>query len=127
MGSTRIECISSVWNEGGHFLIWMVMWELVHRKRPYEGYTSRFDIEDAIARGERPPVSPTCPYRWKLLMEKCWQGNPALRPAFKDIVAELEEMLAIEAPLEDPNEARSDGQKSSKDSSDKTFRRSRAL
>ena len=81
------------------FSFGMVLWELCHRNVPFQSMTSKFDIEDAIARGDRPPVSNNCPRNLALLMRRCWQKNAEIRPSFKEIVFLLEEMLAEECPV----------------------------
>lgn len=72
----------------------MVMWELIERKRPFEEFTSRFDIMDAIRSGKRPEISPSCPPAYKSLIQRCWQAEPTRRPMFQYIVRYLKEELA---------------------------------
>ena len=84
------------------FSFGVVLWEMAHRMVPFGYMTSRFDIEDAIARGDRPAISDSVPLEFKTLMTKCWQTNPNDRPTFKDIVKELDALLSEEAPAAIP-------------------------
>jgi hypothetical protein len=36
------------------------------------------------------------------LMQRCWQADPSIRPAFPDILAELEDLLTIVQVLPEP-------------------------
>ena len=72
----------------------MVMWELWEKRRPYDEFTSRFDITDAIRAGKRPAVSENCPPAYRSLLQRCWQAEPARRPTFKYIEKYLKDELA---------------------------------
>jgi hypothetical protein len=45
-----------------------------------------------LTRGLRPRVPPDCPLDYATLMEACWQAEPRLRPAFTEVVEELQRM-----------------------------------
>lgn len=72
----------------------MVLWELWEKKRPFEEYTSRFDITDAVKAGKRPAISEHCPPTYKALIKRCWQTEPSRRPTFNYIVRYLKDELA---------------------------------
>ena len=72
----------------------MVLWELWEKKRPFEEYTSRFDIMDAVRAGKRPIISENCPPTFKSLITRCWHSEPSRRPTFNYIVRYLKDELA---------------------------------
>lgn len=72
----------------------MVLWELYEKKRPFEEYSSRFDIMDAVKAGKRPAISEHCPPTYKALIKRCWQTEPSRRPTFNYIVRYLKDELA---------------------------------
>ena len=72
----------------------LVLWELWEKRRPFDHYTSRFDIIDAIRSGERPTLSDNCPPAFRSLITRCWQEEPARRPMFQYIVRYLKDELA---------------------------------
>jgi len=62
----------------------MILWELFHLGHlPWEG---ELDIERKVVEGYRPSMSDTCPKRWRVLIECCWNQNPEERPDFADVV-----------------------------------------
>jgi len=72
----------------------IVLWELWERQVPFMEYTSRFDMMDAIRKGKRPELSPSCPPFLKNLYERCVDGEPGKRPKFALIVKELKAELS---------------------------------
>jgi serine/threonine protein kinase len=71
----------------------MVLWELWEKKRPFDEYSSRFDIIDAVRAGKRPPISENCPPTFKSLIQRCWQAEPSRRPTMNYIVRYLKDEL----------------------------------
>lgn len=71
----------------------MVLWELWEKKRPFDEFTSRFDIMDAVRSGKRPYISDSCPPTFKALIQRCWQADPTRRPTFNYIVRYLKDEL----------------------------------
>jgi len=51
---------------------------------------SRFKIRDFVRNGERLPIPPTINPAIASIIRKCWAHNPADRPEFSSVVAELE-------------------------------------
>jgi hypothetical protein len=70
------------------------MWEIVSRRQPYfeRNFTFLQDVIDVVNSGERPIMPVNVRDDYKQLMEDCWEGNPALRPTFTEIVSRLRAM-----------------------------------
>ena len=70
----------------------MLLYELIHRKKIFDGESTTAVIEK-ISKGERPPILVSCSNDFKELMSLCWDNDPNKRPSFIKIVNKLEEML----------------------------------
>ena len=59
----------------------------------YSGWTI-FEVFQGVSRGERPPLDEIASMCEPLavLIERCWQTDPNLRPDFQEIAAELKEI-----------------------------------
>eukprot|EP00051_Salpingoeca_urceolata_P002231 m.48284 g.48284 ORF g.48284 m.48284 type:complete len:1256 (-) comp11988_c0_seq1:149-3916(-) len=79
----------------------MCLFELLALERPFSEARYSFHITEAVLQGKRPllrevrvgPEAMTCrptPEQVKDLMARCWVQDPAARPSFANIVAELE-------------------------------------
>lgn len=77
----------------------MVMYELITRQTPFQGLTGIQILTAVIKKNQRPLVSElekACtPGAFITLMERCWQRDPEKRPAFKEIVETLENIIAL--------------------------------
>jgi len=100
---TMTQCGTVAWTapeifEGTHynekadvFAFAVILWELVSRKRPWEGMHS-MKIIQAVTSGSRLPMNllpSDAPSVLVDLMRACWDKDPNLRPSFEDIVTQL--------------------------------------
>ncbi|KAL3880644.1 hypothetical protein ACJMK2_032868 [Sinanodonta woodiana] len=69
----------------------IILWEMFTRKLPYEN-CSVFQILENIRKNRRPEIPSSCTKGLRHLMERCWSPNQAVRPPFKDIISELENL-----------------------------------
>ena len=65
----------------------IVLWELATREEVYAALSAAQIISRVANEGMRPPLPPGCP--WNHVMEACWSEDPAHRPDFEDIFAQL--------------------------------------
>ncbi|OQR84522.1 protein kinase [Achlya hypogyna] len=77
----------------------IICWQLLTGLQPYDDIPgSTLAVEEAVVRGVRPAIPPTCPPHFAKLMRFAWHANPHRRPSFQYIVrlltAELEQMAA---------------------------------
>jgi len=74
------------------FSFGVVLWELVTREDPYQGMAT-FQIVIEVGQHKMRPIIPSAVFPpLAQLAAECWNENPALRPAFADIVHRLEKM-----------------------------------
>lgn len=93
------------WQAADRYSYGVILWELLTRKRPYEGFKG----SPAVAKigptivpvwayeGERPawPGGSATPKEWRELCDRCWDGIPAQRPPFKEIADSLREIFPL--------------------------------
>ncbi|KAJ8605238.1 hypothetical protein CTAYLR_000500 [Chrysophaeum taylorii] len=65
----------------------IVLWELATREEVYAALSAAQIISKVANEGMRPPLPPGCP--WNHVMKACWSENPAERPDFEEIFAQL--------------------------------------
>jgi serine/threonine protein kinase len=71
------------------FAFGMTMYAVLSGQDPFSGRNA-FQVQLGIMNGDRPVFPPDTPSRLAALAAKCWDQNPSQRPAFSEIVAELE-------------------------------------
>ncbi|XP_063416470.1 uncharacterized protein LOC134698109 [Mytilus trossulus] len=69
----------------------IILWEMLTRSHPYDG-CSVFQILERVRLNKRPEISSNSPPDLSSLIKKCWDQNPAKRPAFKDIILQLDKL-----------------------------------
>nr|CAD1844780.1 unnamed protein product [Ananas comosus var. bracteatus] len=68
------------------FSFGIVLWELLAGKLPYEDLTPLQAAVAVVQKGLRPTIPKDTHPKLAVLLEKCWQQDPALRPNFSDIL-----------------------------------------
>jgi TPR repeat protein/serine/threonine protein kinase len=56
---------------------------------PFPNVQSSFALGQKVTRGERPQIPNYISSNYRELIQACWDGNPANRPKFEEIVAQL--------------------------------------
>jgi len=83
------------------FMFGYLMYELFTLRKPFHEYTSE-EAAERVKKGEFPSI-PTCigveafPPLVRKLMLRCWKQKPKKRPAFQEIVRQLDSMLKAAA------------------------------
>jgi len=67
------------------FAFGVLLCELVSLEVPFGGFTP-FDIRSKVTKGERPPLSRTCPRPIEKLIKECWHDEPKRRPSFAQVM-----------------------------------------
>ena len=68
----------------------IVLWEIVSRKRPFEGLSLGQIVTEVFVKKERPPISPEAPSSLVALMSSCWKQNREERPIIERVITKLE-------------------------------------
>eukprot|EP00026_Physarum_polycephalum_P001102 Phypoly_transcript_01103.p1 GENE.Phypoly_transcript_01103~~Phypoly_transcript_01103.p1 ORF type:complete len:774 (+),score=173.32 Phypoly_transcript_01103:1162-3483(+) len=100
---TMTQCGTVAWTapeifDGSHytekadvFSYGVILWELVFRKKPWEG-THSMKVIQAVSSGKRLPVTP-CPADTPAdildLIKLCWSQEPSQRPSFPQIIEQF--------------------------------------
>jgi len=71
----------------------IVLWELCEREVPFKEFTSKFDMMDAIRKGQRPKLTNAPPFLQNLYA-RCVETEPSKRPKFAVIVKMLKNELS---------------------------------
>ena len=70
----------------------MILYQLMSNKVPFDGF-SRRDLEEKVVNGGyRPVMDSHWPTSLQSLISRCWATDHALRPAFSEILTELEKI-----------------------------------
>uniref|UniRef100_A0A0D9XX50 non-specific serine/threonine protein kinase n=2 Tax=Leersia perrieri TaxID=77586 RepID=A0A0D9XX50_9ORYZ len=80
-------------NKADVFSFAIVLWELITSKIPYNTMTP-LQAAVGVRQGLRPGLPENAHPQLLDLMQRCWEAIPSNRPAFSDILAELEDLLA---------------------------------
>ncbi|KAL6642304.1 hypothetical protein ACP70R_020485 [Stipagrostis hirtigluma subsp. patula] len=70
----------------------IVLWELITAKIPYDTMTP-LQAAVGVRQGLRPGLPKKAHPKLLGLMQRCWEADPSKRPAFPDVLAELEDLL----------------------------------
>lgn len=69
----------------------VVLWEMITRKRPFEGLPAVQALRLVKENNARPSIPQHCPPFFRELMEACWHADPNSRPSFPKIVEMLKQ------------------------------------
>ncbi|GBC04124.1 hypothetical protein RclHR1_05520012 [Rhizophagus clarus] len=79
--------------ESDIYSIGMLMWEISSGQPPFVNYKHDYDLAMKIVNGMRPKIIPGTPLKYKELMERCWDPDPAKRPDANTLEIEMNELL----------------------------------
>ncbi|RWS12919.1 mitogen-activated protein kinase kinase kinase 7-like protein [Dinothrombium tinctorium] len=72
----------------------VILWQVLSRQIPYENMTS-YQIMWAVHVGQRPPLLKNCPKPIELLITRCWDKDPKMRPSIAEVVDKMQLILEI--------------------------------
>ncbi|XP_037597993.1 receptor-interacting serine/threonine-protein kinase 4 isoform X2 [Cebus imitator] len=76
----------------------IVIWGVLTQKKPFADEKNILHIMVKVVKGHRPDLPPVCRARPRAcshlmrLMQRCWQGDPRVRPTFQEITSETEDL-----------------------------------
>ena len=59
------------------YSIGMLMWEISSGQQPFAGFDHDYDLAMNIVNGMRPKIVLETLFKYKQLMEQCWDANPS--------------------------------------------------
>lgn len=71
----------------------LVIWEILHRRKPFSTMNVETHRRAVCIDGARPPIDRALPHGMSMLLQECWSASPDLRPNFADITGRLQVML----------------------------------
>ncbi|KAF7655626.1 hypothetical protein LDENG_00053190 [Lucifuga dentata] len=88
----------------------IILWEVITRKKPFDEIGgSAFCIMWAVHRGTRPPLIRDLPEPIELLMTRCWDKEPSLRPPMEEVKSTMSHLMKYfpcsDEPLKLPHES----------------------
>jgi hypothetical protein len=80
----------------------IVLWEILTRKEPFPHHNNFEVFRNAVCvKGERPEIPADTEPSLKRLIESSWVGDPKLRPSFKEIIDQLDNII-VDVTVHDP-------------------------
>jgi hypothetical protein len=76
----------------------IILWEMFAKALPFSWFARAYQIEDAVLKGERPPIPEDTPATIVKLMSDSWHQQPDQRPTFAEL---LERLLELEEMMEE--------------------------
>lgn len=70
----------------------IILWEITHKQPPYSRQNGNEVAMQVIQKNLRPKIDSSVQEELQLLMQNCWNKNPALRPTFEEIILYLEKV-----------------------------------
>ncbi|GBB88812.1 hypothetical protein RclHR1_15400005 [Rhizophagus clarus] len=75
----------------------VLLWELSSGHPPFLDYIRRVfglvQVENKLLKGEREEPAPNTPSEYQQIYQKCWQGDPNLRPVIDEVCGVLSKLL----------------------------------
>jgi serine/threonine protein kinase len=79
----------------------VLMWEMIMAAHPWTGKMMGEIMTAVMIEGKRLSFGSTIPQAFAQLAEGCWEEDPASRPTFAQITAQLEQLLSKEDELQE--------------------------
>lgn len=75
------------------FSFGVLLWELMSRQVPWQGYDAVAVVHEVVERDARPPLPHSCPPDVADLIRACWLREPEARPPFSRVARHLAVLL----------------------------------
>nr|UMO80375.1 Serine/threonine protein kinase [Pandoravirus aubagnensis] len=76
----------------------IIAWEVLTRKRPYDGLNF-MNVSLDVIEGKRPPLPNDCPPALADLIKACWHAKPSKRPTMVDVIGALTTILGDDGDM----------------------------
>jgi len=74
----------------------MILWELYHSQRPFDGMLHAQVIAHVALKNVRPDIEEDCPEDYRQMIEECWDADDEERPTVEALKMRLAGMIANE-------------------------------
>ncbi|RGB42787.1 kinase-like domain-containing protein [Rhizophagus diaphanus] len=74
------------------YSIGILMWEISSGQSPFANISHDINLAMNIVNGMRPKIIPGTPLEYKILMEQCWDADPAKRPDINSLYNKISEI-----------------------------------
>jgi serine/threonine protein kinase len=74
------------------YSVGMLMWEISSGQPPFANIDHDINLAMNIVNGIRPKIVPETPLEYKILMEQCWDADPAKRPDINSLYDKISEI-----------------------------------
>ena len=75
----------------------LIAWEVFSEQRFFQDLKFDHQVSEAVTKGIRPPIPEDWSEEIRGLVERCWQGEPELRPNASELLG----LITALAPLEE--------------------------
>ena len=72
----------------------ILAWQILKDKVPFRGMNKASFTVEVIQKGVRPKIDPSWPTQLSTLLQSCWHVDYMKRPSFKDVLRQLDELIA---------------------------------
>jgi len=78
----------------------ILIWQVAAGQVPFKDMGKKTYFDKVVIKGVRPPLDVNWPPAFNELLRKCWHEDKNARPSFKEVAAELAELVADEEEAE---------------------------
>lgn len=87
----------------------ILAWQMIKDKLPFMGMNKTLFIMEVVRKGLRPKIDPSWPLQLSSLLQSCWNADRMQRPSFKDVVQQIDQLIAEDAENDRSKEKKGGG------------------
>ena len=71
----------------------VIVWQVLRSKVPFRDMGKKAYLQEVVFGGKRPAIDKSWPAGFSSLLQKCWHADKDVRPAFSQVVADLDALI----------------------------------